>query len=338
MKNKHGITGKFFYASLSAMLIGQLGLAQAASFSDVPATHPDYKAIEFLKQEGIISGYSDGTFKPSQVVNRAEALKMIFVAKKTVLKTYTTASFPDVPLNQWFAKFVETARELKIVGGNPDGTFAPARNVNKAEFLKMFLLAYEVKFVNYKLPDKSLYADLTDKTQWFVPYFDFAKNINIISPNSQDNIEPAKDLTRGEVAEIIYKFEVILKGGPVQLLLSRAEGQLLQSMFDLQANKLEDAALDVKTAKDLANQALQQSPDQSIVKAAVKIISAFESLIQAFKDSAAKNLDSALKNAGSAYNLADEARNINSGVENLATQVKNAAKSLADQIRAEQAK
>lgn len=308
----------------------------AASFSDVSESNPYYKSIEFLKTEGIIGGYPDGTFKPEQVVNRAEALKMILNAKKTAVNEISSTSFKDIATADWFAKYVETAKTLGIVNGNPDGTFAPGRNVNKVEFLKMLLLTYEVKFVNYQPPEKPLYPDAADSKQWFIPYLDFAKNVNLISPNSAGNIEPSKDLTRGEVAEIIYKLVIIIKGGPVQLLLSRAESAMMQSIYDLQKGDISSATGNIANAKKMADEALQKAPDQSIVKAAAKIIEAFESLIKAFNENSAKQTEAALKSAGLAYNLAEEAKNINPGIENLSTQVKNAAKSLADSIRANQ--
>lgn len=315
-------------------LLPQAAFAQTASFSDVPPEYPHYRAIEFLRAEGIIGGYPDGTFKPAQVVNRAEALKIMLGARKAAVDEPSSSSFSDVPLGEWFTKYVETGKTLGIIGGNPDGTFAPARTVNKVEFLKMLLLAYEVKFVNYQAPEKPLYPDTPDNNAWYIQYLDFAKSLNLVLPNAQGRIEPDKGLSRGEVADITYKLIIIIRGGPVQLALSRAEAQLMQAIFDLQFGDLDAAETSIKNAKELGNQALEQAPDESIVKAAVKVIAAFDSLITAFRQTASGQDASALTSAGTAYNTAEEARQINSGIENLAVQVKNAAKSLADSIRA----
>lgn len=335
------MTNKIFAGVLASMVLltGILpvaALAQTGFFSDVPADHPHYTAIEFLRSEGIIGGYPDGTFKPAQVVNRAEALKILLEARKAAVSEPAASSFSDVPLGEWFTKYVETGKTLGIIGGNPDGTFAPARTVNKVEFLKMLLLAYEVKFVNYKAPEKPLYPDTPDNGAWYIQYLDFSKSLNLVIPNSQGMIEPDKGLSRGEVADITYKLIVIIRGGPVQLALSRAEAQLMQAIFDLQFGNLDDADTSIKNARDLANQALEQAPDESIVKAAVKVIEAFDALITAFRQTAAGQDASALTSAGSAYNTAEEARQIDNGIDNLAVQVKNAAKSLADSIRAQQ--
>ena len=325
------ISALFFSTILFSLLAPFCTLA--ASFSDVRSTHPDYQAIEFLKSEGTITGYKDGTFRPDQLVSRAEAVKMILSAKKITLIKVTSSSFKDVKITDWFTGYIETAKSIKIVTGNPDGYFAPGRSVNKVEFLKMLLLAYDLKFLNYQTPSRPLYKDTIDTSAWYTPYLDFAKNVNIITPDSEGRITPSKNLTRAEVAEIIYKLQMIIKGGPTQLLLTRAESSLLQTIFDLRDNQLSDAAVDVKTAGDLANQALQKAPDQTIAKAAVKVITAFDLLVKAHQDSSAGNYTQALKDAGDAYNFAEDARQINPSVDNLVNQVKSAAKSLADSIR-----
>jgi hypothetical protein len=48
-------------------------------FSDVPASHGSFKYIQKVSEEGIASGYSDGTYRPSQNVNRAQMAA--FIAK-----------------------------------------------------------------------------------------------------------------------------------------------------------------------------------------------------------------------------------------------------------------
>lgn len=51
-----------------------------------------------------------------------------------------TLSFPDVEPSDWFYPHVEEIKNWRIVEGNEDGTFAPARNINRAEFSKMLTL------------------------------------------------------------------------------------------------------------------------------------------------------------------------------------------------------
>jgi hypothetical protein len=46
-------------------------------FTDVPESHGSFKYIQKVTEEGIASGYSDGTYRPSQSVNRAQMAAFI---------------------------------------------------------------------------------------------------------------------------------------------------------------------------------------------------------------------------------------------------------------------
>lgn len=54
--------------------------ATGTSFSDVPSDAWFYEPVTALVSEGIISGYSDGTFRPSSTVTYGEALKLVLLA------------------------------------------------------------------------------------------------------------------------------------------------------------------------------------------------------------------------------------------------------------------
>lgn len=49
----------------------------AVAFSDVDDKYPYEKAITYVQNEGIVSGYADGSFRPEQMINRAEFTKII---------------------------------------------------------------------------------------------------------------------------------------------------------------------------------------------------------------------------------------------------------------------
>lgn len=53
------------------------GAAYIHYFTDVPEGKWYTESVEFLKQVGVVSGYSDGTFKPGKDVTRAEISVML---------------------------------------------------------------------------------------------------------------------------------------------------------------------------------------------------------------------------------------------------------------------
>ncbi len=292
---------------------------RAAAFTDVSASHPDYIAIEALTKAGIFKGYEDGTFKPDNEVNRAEALKIISVSGGVVPEEglYATG-FPDVPLDAWYAGYVMKGLLNGIVSGNPDGTFAAERGVNNAEFLKMTLLTFDVDLSRHLYLETAVSDDVPAE-MWYAPYFSYAKTIGLIFPDMEYRLYPGKLLTRAECARILYKMLVIVQGGETQKLLSIAEARLIEAMVMLNLNNHESAVKFADEAVYYADMANTASPDSTAVQAVFKISLAFQKLFYAFKEIALAEPDSGtelpariLTLAGEAETLADEAVAINS--------------------------
>ncbi len=122
--------------------------ATEAPFKDVSLgqwyTDPIYTAAK----NGIVSnnkkdGVATGMYRPSDSLNRAEAAKIIVNAFQFAEDTTGAPHFPDVKSSDWFYLYVETAFNAGIINGYPDGTFGPAKNINRAEVAKMLALAMD---------------------------------------------------------------------------------------------------------------------------------------------------------------------------------------------------
>src|SRR3954462_1474777 len=74
-------------------------------FSDVPPTHPFYQWIETLYNRGVISGYSDGTFRPGNNVTRGQLVKIICRAFSWPPIDPLVPTFSDVPRSNPFYGF-----------------------------------------------------------------------------------------------------------------------------------------------------------------------------------------------------------------------------------------
>lgn len=106
-------------------------------FSDVPADAWYTPFVAATKDAGVVGGYPDGTFHPSQSVNRAEAMKMIISAAESSDLSTDKQYFADVVPTAWYTPFVNFALEHGIAGGYGDGTFRPGQPVTRAEIAKM---------------------------------------------------------------------------------------------------------------------------------------------------------------------------------------------------------
>lgn len=210
MKLRRFLTGLI----TSALFVSALPTAsamQTAAFTDVPSTHSNYEAINSLKLNGVIGGYPDGTFKPDQVVNRVEVLKMVFeglgISDPGLLKS---PQFADVDLGAWYGEYLKKAYTLGMVEGYSDGTFKPAQTVNLVENLKLLLEGAEVE-----LPATIAENPFNDtpKDQWYSKYVQYAKDKNLIEPDQEFNVYPAKGMTRGDFAETLYRLRTVIQQG-----------------------------------------------------------------------------------------------------------------------------
>jgi hypothetical protein len=308
-----------------------------ATFSDVYPAHENYQAINYLQKTGIIEGYADGTFRPSQAVVRAEAVKIIMIPLYETFETVTVNPFPDVTPEQWFAKFVKKAKDEGIISGDgATGNFEGARNVNLVEYLKMLTLAYKVDLSAYQNPTEIIFADVQDLNQWYTPYLYYAASTNLIHATDDNRINPGKFLTRAEVAEITFRLIINIHGGDVQLYLSMAEAEMIKVLQYLDNNDIDNAEVAVAKAVQYSDNAVALSSDIPIVLAADKIADAFNELVKAYRAGLNLDFSTVESNAGFAWNLANEAIGIDGSVSTLAETIKNIAHDMAEDARVQQ--
>ncbi|QQR54773.1 S-layer homology domain-containing protein [Candidatus Peregrinibacteria bacterium] len=175
-----------------------------ADFSDVSASNTHYAAITSLVEQDILQGYSDGTFKPDQEVNRAEALKMFLMGMGVAPQTGVELNFSDVESDAWYAEWVGSAVQEGIVSGYSDGTFKPEQSVNRAEAMKMLTLAAGLTASS---PNSSPFLDVSTDV-WFASYAALAKEKNVITPQTDGLWHGEAALSRAEIAEMVYRLQV----------------------------------------------------------------------------------------------------------------------------------
>lgn len=201
----------------SQLVVAPMVRAAEMSFSDVPSNEWYAQYVSQLTDMGIIDGYSDGTYKPNNSVNRAEMSKIA-----TKLATMTgvikdandisgAPSFSDVPSDQWFYGYVSALAKNKILegyrdgNGNLTGRFGPGDFVNRAEASKILLLAAGIPS---KLTPATPFIDV-NPSDWFYEYVTSAYNWSILDGYKlADNVTltgyfgPGDQVTRAQIAKV----------------------------------------------------------------------------------------------------------------------------------------
>jgi len=130
-----------------SMILGSFGMAFAAPATDVVGT--DYEdAVNVLTELGVVAGYKDGTYRPANVVTRAEMAT--FIIKAMGLNDYVSgaSSFSDMA-GHWADPYVAYATSLGFIKGNTDGTFAPDAAVTYDQAITMVVqaLGYKAEYL-----------------------------------------------------------------------------------------------------------------------------------------------------------------------------------------------
>ncbi len=188
---------------------GSISLEDDRSFIDVSKAHPNYEAIKALEVQGIVSGYSDGSFQPGKTVNRVEALKMLMLAFDVEAGPNGALPFTDTDQSAWYASALSTALEKEIVKGYEDGSFKPSNTVNKAEYLKMLFETNGLK------PNDDLKANPYEDVPvnaWYAGYAYLTNQKNLLDVQN-NRLNAGLGMTRGDVAESIYRLQVVLNEG-----------------------------------------------------------------------------------------------------------------------------
>jgi len=206
-----------------------------ANFTDISPNTEEATAIKWMEANDIVVGYADNKFHPEQAVSRVEFLKMLYKTLDIELKYKTANSedqdsqykyterlannqFTDVPnTEEWYSIYLAEAYNEKVVSGYPDNSFKPSQSIHLDEASKIISNAffntdkvypntYTAKY-GHCLLDTSGY-----KGQWFEKYITILDEsciypINIIDTKTY---HPSLELTRGQIAILLYKARAVL--------------------------------------------------------------------------------------------------------------------------------
>jgi len=303
-----------------------VGTAHADPFADVTSNDLYYNAVEFFAENGIIEGYAgpDGTrlFKPDQKVNRAEAVKLVIagsIRNLSIPSSVQDSYFSDIPTSAWYARYVVAAKNAGIVSGDgATGQFLGERSVNKAELMKMLVktnqIPAELKIKNINV----LTAPDVAGSDWFYDYMTYGKEYGIVTPDNAGNLFPAKELTRGDVALMLYNIYNIVRNGEPQEYLSRTEAKLMSAIALSNTKRFNDASIEISSALATIKEGVSRFGDEhEIMEKAETVTEGTAELLEAYEALRSGDEATAKQKAERALNIIAPVR----GLDKLTTKI-----------------
>lgn len=164
-------------------------------------------AIEELAARGIIDGIDDDTYEPESGMTRAQFAAI--AVRALGLPEKNGFDFEDVSETDWFYSYVNTAYAYGIIDGVSDTEFNPNGKITREEAATMTARAAKLCGMKTDMSEdgiRNILAEFTDYTtvsDWAAESVAFCYSENILD-NSVLEINPKEEITRAEMAQMIY--------------------------------------------------------------------------------------------------------------------------------------
>lgn len=172
-------------------------------FTDVPANHWAQAAIQYVYDNGLMTGVSDTAFAPEATTTRAMIVSML--ARMENVTSAADAGFTDVATDDWYATAVNWAAANGIVNGISDDTFAPNDPITREQLAAMLM-----NYAQWKGQDTSARADLSGYSDapstWASEAVQWAVAEGLLAGVTDDELQPQGQATRAKVAAIMQRF------------------------------------------------------------------------------------------------------------------------------------
>ena len=164
-------------------------------FSDVNSSTWCYKYVAELSDAGVISGYSDSSFRPNNTVTYGAALKLIMLAAGYPEQKPTGANV--------FSGYLTKARADGIITRSNVDLSAPITRLQAAQ-----LAAGALKLDTSSLSSIQPFTDTTDAS---VRALNAAGIVEGYFSNGKSTFKPGNTLTRGQVSAIVWRMNQLSK-------------------------------------------------------------------------------------------------------------------------------
>ncbi|MDD4028232.1 MAG: 5'-nucleotidase C-terminal domain-containing protein [Caldisericia bacterium] len=187
---------------------------------------PDYldhwgeEPISFLVDKTVIKGYTDGSFKPNNLITRAEYTTVVLNAYNIPQLKPKTPSFKDVKTTDWYYGIVEGAQAKNMIPFATNQLFMPNKPITRQDAMIELVIAYRDDPSPPTLSDESQNVFKANVKDWQTisklafPYMVYAYENGLITGYADGTIRPEKSISRAETATIVFRahYPVIMIG------------------------------------------------------------------------------------------------------------------------------
>ena len=225
---------KLWAAVLAACMILSIQTTAFAAvvdtgFSDVAADAWYADAVEYVRDNGLMSGTSVTTFNPGGTTSRGQIATILYRAAGSPAVTGGTV-FPDVNGTAYYANATRWASANGIVSGYPNGNFGPDDPITRQQ-LAAILWRYAGSPAAERGQD---FADENTISAYASTAVDWARSNGVISGKDGNLFDPNGRATRAQAAVILHRYMELIGDSDAPSTLSGSK--VLVAYFSASGN------------------------------------------------------------------------------------------------------
>ncbi|MFJ7841804.1 S-layer homology domain-containing protein [Lysinibacillus sphaericus] len=167
-------------------------------FKDIISSHPYYDILHELRDQGIITGYNDGTFKPYVKISRQHATVLIQRVKTLTTKVGLKA-YKDVPTTHPYYKAILQLQQTGLIKADANGNFNPNKHLTRGEMALILANVFDLKATkNHPFKDVS---QTSEEGKAIAALYES----NITTGYDDTTFKPNESLTRAHYAVFLYR-------------------------------------------------------------------------------------------------------------------------------------
>ena len=177
--------------------------APSHAFTDVQPNNWFYDAVQFVHENGIMTGTTATTFAPNATLSRATVATVLYRMAGSPAVTFSP-EFSDVAAGRWYTNAVIWAAKNGIVSGIGGGQFAPNADITREQFATM--LHRYAAHMDYDMSTGSLdgFPDAGTVSDWAADAMSWAVHHELIQGDG-GRLNPRGTATRAQCATILMR-------------------------------------------------------------------------------------------------------------------------------------
>ena len=196
-------------ALLSLALISSLNLSALAAvedtgYADVDAGSWYAQAVEYVRDNGLMSGTSDTQFFPGGTMTRAMLAQTLYRAAGSPAVSGSDA-FTDTQANAWYADAVLWTTQEGIISGYGGGLLGTNDPVSREQIAVILWRDAGSPAAQAGTP----FADEGSIASWAGQAVDWAQSSGILSGRENNRFDPQASATRAEVAVMLRAYRTM---------------------------------------------------------------------------------------------------------------------------------